>query len=296
MLSFALLLTQAIALDFRVVNTFPRQPFYTQGLSYMGNGVLLESNGMWGESNIRKTELTTGRVLVDGPPIPSEVFAEGAALHKGYVFQLTYMSRLIYVYDATTLRLLKTLNNPLFAEGWGLTSDGNYLIASDGSSTLYFLSSDRLFVDAQKNELDLHHTVSVVGKNGLLKTALNELEYIDGIIYANIYPTSEIVFIEAKTGKQMNSLNLQPLFDGLNLVPKGSVGSSTHTPQPAPEVVNGIASYVNGTLLVTGKYWPTIFQIALLPAPQQLGWPLVQSNQLPVVGKVRKSRKAKVVG
>lgn len=293
-----LLLAQACAIDFRVVQEFPRNPKYTQGLQYLGNGVLLESNGMWGQSDIRKTNLTTGRVLVTGPKIPNEVFAEGATQHKGYIFQLTYLSRLIYVYDPTTLQLVQTLYNPHFTEGWGLTSDGTYLIASDGSATLYFLTSESM---SQTGQLTLHHTLTVEQNNNnnnniynninynngnnnrALQTGLNELEYINGVIYANIYPTSTIVFIDASNGKLLASLDMSPLLQ--RLLPSSSTPFTTSSattptatttvalaipPAPAPEVLNGIANYVNNSILITGKYWPKIFQVILSPSPRDL--------------------------
>lgn len=276
MFCLALFWAVASSLDFRVLNTFPRDPQYTQGLEYLGDGVLLESNGLWGESNIRKTDLQTGRVLVEGPRIPREVFAEGATLHKGYIFQLTYKNRIIYVYDANTLRLVKTLTNPPFAEGWGLTTDGEYLIASDGTPTIYFLSTDNL-------ELVLHHTISV-NNNGLAKKGVNELAYINGIIYANVYPTTEMIFINAIDGNILGSLDLNRLF---TLLPQTGLSAKR------PEVINGVSAYVDGSLLVTGKNWPSIFQIAIIPAPPQLNWPITSAP--PRAGKRKKIGKRLLV-
>jgi glutamine cyclotransferase len=220
---------------YKIVNVYPHDTMaFTQGLAFE-DGVLFEGTGLHGRSTLRKTELETGRVL-QVRKLPAQFFGEGITVFGDKVIQLTWRSNVGFVYDKVSLELLTTFKYP--TEGWGLTHDGQRLIMSDGTSTLHFLDPETLKSIGQVEVYDTHGSV-----NGL-----NELEYIKGEIYANVWPTDSIVRIRPETGQVMGRINLEGL-----LGPVGHV-----------DVLNGIAYDMKcDRLFVTGKMWPKLFEVEL---------------------------------
>ena len=221
---------------YEIVHTYPHDPdAYTQGLIF-DNGQLLESTGRNGKSSLRRVELQTGKVLQQ-VVVPEEYFAEGIALLHEKIYQLTWQHQLCFVYDHQTFKKLGQLSYD--GEGWGLTTDGHSLILSDGTSHLRFLTPDNFNVT---------RTLEVLDGNEPVKE-LNELEYVKGQIYANVWHKQRIAIIDPKTGKVISWLNL----DGL--LPPNEVSDEEG-------VLNGIA-YDEKTdrLFVTGKLWPKLFEI-----------------------------------
>jgi len=224
---------------YKVINTFAhdRQAF-TQGLVFK-DGVLYEGTGLHGRSTLRKVELETGNVL-QMHKLPAEFFGEGITVYGDKIIQLTYKSRVGFVYRKDDLQPLRTFNYS--TEGWGITYDGNRLIMSDGTATLYFLSPDTFEVLGHIEVRD--QSTAVRG--------LNELEYVKGEVYANVWPTERIVRIDPETGRVVGWIHM----DGLSSL----LGESREV-----GVLNGIAYDVVGDrLFVTGKYWPRLFQIELV--------------------------------
>lgn len=226
-------------LEMEVVATYPHDPgAFTQGLLWH-RGKLYESTGMYGRSSLREVEIATGRVLrrVD---LAADEFAEGLALAGDRLFQLTYQSEHGWAWDLSTFR--KVLDFTYAGEGWGLTYDGSQLIQSDGSSRLTFRSPTDFSV---QREL-------LVLRSGRALFYLNELEYVDGEIWANIWQSDEIVRIDAKTGAVTGSLDASQLL---------TTEERRHT-----DVLNGIAWDPERRLfLITGKDWPTLFAIQIHP-------------------------------
>lgn len=208
---------------------------YTQGLFFHGDR-LYESTGQYGESSFRQVELSTGKVLrrLD---FGRKYFAEGSAILDGKIYILTWTNKLAFVYDAGSLEYLKTYSYP--REGWGLTSDGSSLIASDGSARLYFLSP----------ELKLERSVNVT-LNGRPLRFLNELEWIGGRIWANVYTTEMIVVINPRDGK------VEATIDCSGLLPNS-------LKEPSTDVLNGIAVDQDGKIYLTGKNWPRLYEVVL---------------------------------
>lgn len=222
--------------SYRVLHTYPHDPnAFTQGLVFV-DGHLYESTGRKGLSTLRMDDLETGRVLQE-IRVPDQYFAEGLTAWGSTLIQLTWQSHVAFVYDRFSFRLLRTLHYPW--EGWGLTNDSKELILSDGSAELHFLDP------ATMRELR-HVTVKDQGRP---VTELNELEYIRGEIYANVWHTDRIARISPATGQVLGWIDLT------GLLPEGSVTD--------PEaVLNGIAwDGTRGRLYVTGKLWPKMFEI-----------------------------------
>lgn len=226
---------------YRVIHAYPHDPqAFTQGVIYL-DGHLYESTGLYGQSTLREEDLETGRVLKE-VSVPSQYFAEGLTNWGNTLIQLTWKSHVAFVYDRASFRLLRTLHYPW--EGWGLTQDGKHLILSDGSETLHFLNPDTL---AEVR------SVRVTDKGSPVKE-LNELEYIRGEIYANVWMTDKIARISPETGKVLGWINLA------GILPEIEVRSND-------AVLNGIAyDPVRHRLFVTGKLWPRLFEIQVVPA------------------------------
>ncbi|MBA3247106.1 MAG: glutaminyl-peptide cyclotransferase [Pyrinomonadaceae bacterium] len=224
---------------YEVVNTYPHaRDAYTQGLIFQ-DGILWESTGERGRSSLRKVDLQTGKVLkkVDVPP---EFFAEGMTVLDGKVYQLTWQEHKGFIYDAETLKKLGEFSYQ--GEGWGLTHDGESLIMSDGTNQLRFL---------HPNTLQVKRTISVFDKGEPL-AQLNELEFIRGEIWANIWQTDKIVQLDPQTGKILGWIDLT-----------GLLPTRDYTPET--DVLNGIAYDKEGDrLFVTGKLWPKLFEIRLV--------------------------------
>jgi len=210
---------------------------YTQGL-FFDDGKMYESTGQHGKSTFRQVELSTGKALrkLD---FDSTYFVEGSVMFEGNLYVLTWESRVAFIYDAETLEYKSAWKYP--REGWGLTTDGKRLIASDGSANLYFLDRNL----AQKEKV-------LVTLDGRPVRWLNELEYIDGKVWANVYTTDEIVIINPKNGK------VEGVIDCKGLLPKSLRTRDT-------DVLNGIAyNPEDGKIYLTGKNWPRLYEVRLV--------------------------------
>jgi glutamine cyclotransferase len=250
---------------YTVVNTYPHDPeAFTQGLIW-ADGLLYEGTGLRGRSSLRKVALETGEV-VQLYELPPQYFGEGITIFGDRIYQLTWQSRVGFVYGKDTFALLQEFQYP--TEGWGLTHDGGRLIMSDGTATLYYLNPetlagigqlevkvgtdsltrfsppDRCFPFGRRN------VVSVYGEPAI---GLNELEYIQGEIYGNIWQSNCIARIDARTGQVSGWIELG-----------GLLGLEDYS-QPV-DVLNGIAYDADDDrLFVTGKLWPKLFEIEILP-------------------------------
>jgi glutamine cyclotransferase len=226
-----------IAYTFEVIKTYPHDPHsYTQGLQYL-QGFLYEGSGLYEHSRLRKVELQTGKILKEAKLAP-EFFGEGITLFNNRIYELTWKSGLGFVYDTSTFQEVGRFNYG--TEGWGLTTDGIKLIMSDGSSNLYFFDKNFSFLGK----------VQVADDKGPVDL-LNELEYINGLVYANVYQSNRIVQINPGNGKVMGSMQLE------GLLPRKDYADDT-------DVLNGIAWDEKGKrLFVTGKNWPKLFEIKL---------------------------------
>ncbi len=240
-----LAVTRAFAADsYQVVHTYPHdQQAYTQGLIYL-DGHLYESTGIKGRSSLRMEDLETGRIL-QLQDVPDKYFGEGLAAWKSgstdTLIQLTWQEHVALVYDRLTFRFLRTL--PYTCEGWGLTQDGKNLILSDGTATLRFFDPATF---------RLVRTIQVKDR-GKPVTKLNELEFIHGQIYANIWYSDRIARISPATGKVLGWIDLA------GLLPEGERSSRD-------AVLNGIAyDSAHDRLFVTGKLWPKLFEIRIVP-------------------------------
>ncbi|MGB8509213.1 MAG: glutaminyl-peptide cyclotransferase [Pyrinomonadaceae bacterium] len=223
---------------FEVVNTFPHDAkAFTQGLIFQDDA-LLESVGEYGRSGLRRIELKTGKVL-QKTDVPAQFFAEGMTLFGGKIYQLTWQAHKGFIYDPATFA--KQGEFRYDGEGWGLTHDADSLILSDGTYQLRFLDP---------NTYEVRRTISIYD-NGTPLRELNELEYVKGEIYANIWHDDRIARIDPQTGKILGWIDLK------GLLPAGSVSDEE-------AVLNGIAYDEAGDrLFVTGKLWPKIFEIKL---------------------------------
>lgn len=226
--------------SYRVVHSYAHDPHaFTQGLVY-AEGHLYESTGLNGESTLRMVNVDTGRVE-QKLSIPSRYFAEGLAIWGSTLVQLTWQSHVAFVYDRFSFRQLRTIKYPW--EGWGLTSDGKSLILSDGSADLHFLEP------ATMHEVR-HVTVTDRGKP---VQELNELEYVKGEIYANVWYSDRIARIAPATGKVLGWIDLT------GILPEKEKSASG-------AVLNGIAyDAAHDRLFVTGKLWPKLFEIEVIP-------------------------------
>lgn len=220
-----------------VLARYPHDPgAFTQGLA-IADGVLYEGTGQYGESTLRRVDLSSGTVLQQ-VALPERVFGEGIAVVEQRILQLTWKSGLGYVYDRGSFGLLETFDYA--TEGWGLTYDGTRLIMSDGSSTLRFLDPSTLLEIGQLQ----------VQAGGQAVQRLNELEYVEGAIYANVWQSDQVAIVDPASGQVQSWIDLS------QLNPTQHAGRD--------EVLNGIAyDAQQGRLFVTGKRWPTLYEIQL---------------------------------
>jgi glutamine cyclotransferase len=227
-------------LKFTLINTYPHDnKAYTQGLEFY-NGVLYEGTGQRGESTLRKTNYKTGNIdlKIDLEP---RFFGEGITFLKDKIYQLTWEETTAFVYDAKTLKKIKELPYAKKIEGWGLTNDGKYLYQSDGSEKIYKLNPE---------DLSIVDYVNVYSKDTKVK-ALNELEWVDGKIYSNVYQKNAIVIINPTNGVVEGVVNLVEL-------------EEKTTPIAERDVLNGIAyNPETKTFFVTGKNWDKMFEIKI---------------------------------
>lgn len=220
-----------------VVKAYPHDTgSYTQGL-FWHDGSLYESTGLNGKSTFRKVDLQSGQALTK-LPFNKKYFVEGSVILGDKIYILTWTNKVIFIYDANTLEYLSTYSYP--REGWGLTTDGKSLISSDGSSRIYFLTP----------ELKFERSINVT-LNGRAVRFLNELEWIDGRIWANVYTTDTIVIINPDTGI------VEATVDCEGLLPERLRTSDT-------DVLNGIAVDSEGRIFLTGKNWPELYEVKLV--------------------------------
>jgi glutaminyl-peptide cyclotransferase len=226
-----------------IVNQFPHDPeAFTQGLVYE-NGWLYESTGLYGRSSLRRVDLETGRVE-QLYQLPDEYFGEGITIWQDRIIQLTWREGTGFIYDKETFELRDSFSYD--TEGWGLTHDGQWLIMSDGSATLYFRDPETLAEIGR---------VTVIDQWGQPVRRLNELAYIEGEVYANVWQTDRIARIDPETGYVTGWIDLTGLLRGIPLT--GPV-----------DVLNGVTyDAENGRLFVTGKWWPVLFEIELTTDP-----------------------------
>jgi glutaminyl-peptide cyclotransferase len=228
-------------MSFKTVKSFPHDTkCFTQGLQWIGKG-FLESCGQTGESNLREVTLE-GKVLRQ-KALPKNVFAEGLVVLAGKAYQLTWQEGYGFIHDAASFKDMGTFKYPKpIEEGWGLTTDGRSLILSDGSSKLYWLNPKTFAVE---------RTITV--RNGSSEVSkLNELEFIGGEVWANVWMTDLIARIDAKTGRVTAWVN----FTGLR--PQSSLGDSD-------AVLNGIAYDPSSKrIFVTGKRWDRVFEVQIV--------------------------------
>jgi len=220
-----------------VVNVYPHdREAFTQGLLFR-DGVLYESTGLNGRSSLRKVELESGKVL-QRISVDSRYFAEGLTDWGSRLVQLTWNTNVGFVYDIASFKRLQTFSYT--GEGWGLAQGGKQLIMSDGTSTLRFLDPQTFAVTRRVEVTD----------GGVAVRDLNELEFIDGQVYANVWLTDRIAIIAPDTGRVTGWINLA------GLMPRNKVSSDA--------VLNGIAWDAQRTrLFVTGKLWPSLFEIRI---------------------------------
>ena len=210
---------------------------YTQGL-FFDNGQLYESTGLNGKSTFRLVDLQTGKAL-KRLDFDKKYFVEGSVIFDGNLYIMTWQNRVVFIYDAETLEYKST--HRYSRQGWGITSDGKQLIASDGTANLYFMDGNL--------KLDRKMLVTLNDKPVMW---LNELEYIDGRIWANVYTSDEIVIINPRTGK------VEGVIDCSGLLPRKLHSDTT-------DVLNGIAfNPADGKIYLTGKNWPKMYEIKLV--------------------------------
>lgn len=224
--------------DWRVVRVFPHDTTaFTQGLIFR-DGYLYESTGRKGHSEIRKVRLETGEII-QRQPIGDEYFGEGLTVRNDQLIQLTLSSGTGFVYDIHSFERLQTFQ--IKGEGWGLATNGNYFMMSDGSSTLRFLNPTT-FQEVRR---------ITVKEHGVPVSGLNELEIIGGRIFSNNLYSDEILMIDPDSGVVVGKIDLERLVTSVKA--KNSVS-----------VLNGIAyDSENGRIYVTGKLWPSIFEIEI---------------------------------
>lgn len=221
-----------------VVREYPHDvTSYTQGL-FFHDGQMYESTGVAGESTFRKVDMATGKPLRK-LEFADRYFVEGSVVLGDNLYILTWHNNVAFVYDINTLEYRSTWSYP--REGWGLTTDGRSLIASDGSSTLYFMTPEF--------KMERQVTVKLQGRPMRL---LNELEYIDGKIWANVYTSDMILIIDPATGK------VEATVDCSGLLPES-------LRKPDTDVLNGIAyNPADGKLYLTGKNWPRLYEVEIV--------------------------------
>jgi len=224
----------------RIVNVYPHDPSaFTQGLIF-DDGFLYESTGLNGKSTLRKVELKTGRVL-RSIFLSGDYFGEGLTQFRDKLIQLTWQSRIGFVYDKESFARLGEFRYP--TEGWGITFNGRHLVMSDGSATLRLLDPVSF---VQTGQIEVH-------ENGVPVRFLNELEYVKGEIFANVWQKDSIARISPSTGEVLGWVDLGVLRKELSSI-------------QVVDVLNGIAYDDKGDrIFVTGKLWPKLFEISIVP-------------------------------
>jgi glutaminyl-peptide cyclotransferase len=221
----------------KILKTYPHDPHaFTQGLEYF-DGFLYESTGETGQSSLRKVDLESGKVMQKADLAP-EYFGEGLTIFRGKIYQLTWLSKIGFVYDLKTFRKLRDFH--YYGEGWGLANDGSNLILSDGSNTLRYINPETFEV---VRTLEIY-----AGKEAVAN--LNELECIGNDIYANVWHANRIARIDARTGQVRDWIDLSALAEKEQTEPEA--------------VLNGIAyDSARHRLFVTGKNWAHLFEVRI---------------------------------
>jgi glutaminyl-peptide cyclotransferase len=230
-------MSKAPKYGYTVVRSYPHDPkAFTQGLEFFG-GFLYEGTGQKGRSAVRKVDIETGKVVQE-ERLHAQYFGEGITISQGKLFQVTWQDRTGFVYDARTLKFIR--NFSYFGEGWGLTHDPLNLIMSDGTSTLRFLETTRF---QERRRVKVADAAVPIER-------LNELEWVRGEIWANVWETDYIVRISPKDGRVVGWIDLKGLQSG------------PAVKLPPDAVLNGIAyDAQNDRIFVTGKLWPRLFEI-----------------------------------
>jgi glutamine cyclotransferase len=230
--------TEPKILNYKIIKTYPHDiNAYTQGFEFY-NGVLLEGTGQYSESTLRKTDYKSGKVT-EQIKLEDKYFGEGITVLKDKIYQLTWKEKKGFVYDAKSFKLEKTFS--FETEGWGITNDGEKLYMSDGTEKIYIINPDTFKVEDFIN----------VYTNGAKIEAVNEMEWINGRIWANIYQKDAIAVINPKTGAVENVINCSEL-------------RSKVTQHPELDAFNGIAfNPITKTYFVTGKNWDKTFEIVV---------------------------------
>jgi glutamine cyclotransferase len=240
---------------YEIVNTFPHDRYaFTEGLVF-SDGILIEGTGLAGQSTLRKVRLETGEILAV-QRLPDECFGEGVTQSGETVFQLTEQGGIGFLYNVRSLATEGTFPCPV--PGWGLTNDGGHLIASDGSDRLTFIDPES-FRPLRQIE---------VRADGVPVSYLNELEYVDGEIYANVWPTDRIARISPRNGEVTGWIDLEGILSPSDRMEVGLPESAGREGEFSSSwtCLNGIAYDPGGKrLFVTGKLWPTLYEIRLTP-------------------------------
>jgi len=231
-------------LEYKIINTFSHdRGGYTQGLQFH-KGFLYESTGQFGKSSIRKVNISNGEII-ERENLPAHQFGEGMTIVNDKIYQLTWKSFSGYIYDLNSLTKTKSFYYPAQLEGWGLTFNGEQLIMSDGSDCLFFWNQP---------DINSSHFIKVADNNKTYNN-LNELEYVGGFVYANIYLQNTILKINTKSGEVVASIDFSSL---LSFEDKMSLKN------PSGEVLNGIAyNPEKQTFYITGKDWPKLFEVKI---------------------------------
>lgn len=233
-------ITKPKQFTYLIVNEFPHDPqAFTQGLAW-DKGNVYEGTGLYGQSSLRRVNLQTGKVELQRD-YDKQIFAEGITIYDDKIYQLTWENNRIFQYDKQDFSLIRSWNFPY--QGWGITHDNEQLIVSDGTAKLYFLDPQTL---VEIRRIFVHDHQGLVSR-------LNELEYINGKIYANIWKKDRISIIDPEDGVVECYLDLSGL-------------SSHMRNEKETDVLNGIMYDPEGDrLFVTGKFWPSLFEIKTVP-------------------------------
>lgn len=231
--------------SYKIIRSYPHdESSFTQGLEFYKNE-LYEGTGQRGQSLLRKVDLETGKVLKE-QALASKYFGEGITIFNKQIYQLTWQNKIGFIYDVDTFKTLKTFNYQASKEGWGLTHNNTHLIKSDGTEKIWFLDP--------KNTQETSHIEVYTNKRRVEN--LNELEYFNEKIYANVWTKNAIAIINPKNGALEALVNMKGLANHLDN--KTTINSDS-------KVLNGIAyNATTQKLYVTGKYWDKIFEIEII--------------------------------
>lgn len=228
-------------LSYTVIAQYPHDTSaYTQGLQ-LYNGKMYEATGDFENSSLRITDYKTGKVEKIHPMGTDKIFGEGITILDSKIYQLTWQSNIVYVYDINNInKPVKSFNWPF--EGWGITNNGSELIVSDGTANIYFVNP---------NDFKVKRTISVQANTGSLDS-INEMEYINGYIFANVYTTNTIVKIDPESGHVVGQMDFKNMLNASDII------------QNRTDYFNGIAyDSASKSMFVTGKRWPKLFEIKL---------------------------------